>query len=291
MSNTSRKAYETLEPFHILAYFNPGIGAAQEDTGLDGHAFYVGARGGPLGPCHSSVVVSAFYNFSPALIDAAWTRACAADLDALAARRDAMLDEQFHTILGDVATAPVIAELADRYGELAASAPMKGRPLAAGWAGAPVPEKPILRLWHNIGILREWRGDNHIAALVVHGLDGLDAYTFHESHLLDPTIRRRTMGKRIGQVTRGWSDQEWDASVARLVERGLVEADEPDRSGVAHRYTEEGARLYGSIETMTDQLGDVVWSAPGTGALLDATRPLVKTVIDAEVLPGTKKRK
>ena len=49
--SAARLAYDTLEPFHVVAYFNPGLGDAFRDTGLDPHAFYVGARGAPLGSC------------------------------------------------------------------------------------------------------------------------------------------------------------------------------------------------------------------------------------------------
>ena len=64
----ARLAYETLEPFHVLAYFNPRLAEAQSDLSLDPHAFYVGARGAPLGDCAAPVVVSSFYNFAPELI-------------------------------------------------------------------------------------------------------------------------------------------------------------------------------------------------------------------------------
>ena len=169
MTSAARRAHEALEPFHLLAYFNPGLQAAQADTRLDPHAFYVGARGAPLGPCAGSVVASAFFNFSPALIGTAWASACAVGLDAVVDRRNAMLGEQFHAILGDLGEQPAIADLAARYGALAASLPLNGRALAAAWASAAIPDEPIVALWHNIAVLREWRGDNHIAALVVHG--------------------------------------------------------------------------------------------------------------------------
>ncbi len=289
MATAARTAYETLEPFHILAYFNPGLRAAQSDTGLDPHAFYIGARGAPLGPSDSGVVAAAFYNFAPALIDTAWTKSIEAGLDAVIARRNAMLDEQLRTILGDLADEPVIADLADRYGELASSVPLSGRALASGWARSATPDEPVLRLWHNIAILREWRGDNHIAALIVSGLNGLDACVFHEAQLLDPSIRRRAQGKRITQLTRGWSDEDWDSAVDRLAERGMVERTEAV-GDVAHRLTPDGAHLYSEIEATTDALGEELWSGPGVEATLAATRPLVKAVIDAGVLPGTKKK-
>ncbi|MFT4085891.1 MAG: hypothetical protein QM658_01855 [Gordonia sp. (in: high G+C Gram-positive bacteria)] len=290
MTSAARKAYETLEPFHVLAYFNPGLGDALAATGLDPHAFYTGARGAPLGDCDSAVVASAFYNFAPAQIDAAWTSAKAVGLDVVADARNAMLEQQFAAILGGAADQPQITELADRYGELAASAPYSGRPLAAAWAAADVPSSPIVRLWHRIAVLREWRGDNHIAALVVHGLDGIDACTFHEAQLLDPAVKRRSLGKRMTLLTRGWTEDDWEQSVDRLVERGVAERVDAPQGEVAHRLTPDGAELYDDIEAMTDALGESLWSEPGMDVALTATRPLVKAVIDAGVLPGAKKR-
>ncbi len=290
MTSAARTAYETLEPFHVLAYFNPGMGDALASTGLDPHAFYTGARGAPLGACDASVVVAAFYNFSPAQIETAWQSALSVGLDAVAQARNAMLEKQYREILGAVADQPEIAELADRYGELAESVPRSGRALGAAWAAAEAPETPILRLWHHIAVLREWRGDNHIAALVVNGLDGIDACTFHEAELLDPSVARRSLGKRMTMLTRGWSDGDWEQSVERLAARGLVERiDAPERK-VAHRLTPAGAELYDDLEATTDALGERVWAVDGADATLAATRPLVKAVIDAGVLPGTRKK-
>jgi hypothetical protein len=40
-----------------------------------------------------------------------------------------------------------------------------GRPLAAANADLPWPGEPHLVLWHAINVLREQRGDGHIAAV------------------------------------------------------------------------------------------------------------------------------
>jgi hypothetical protein len=93
------------------------------------------------------------------------------------------------------------------------------------------------------------------------------------------------MGRRLTQLTRGWSDADWEASVDRLVARGIVE-----RTDDGHRLTADGAALYDDIEATTDALGENVWSAPGADDLVARMRPYVKAVIDAGVLPGTKKR-
>lgn len=281
----ARHAYETLEPFHILTYFNPGLGAAQADTGLDPHAFYVGARAAPMGDAHPSVVSAAFYNFAPNLMSRSWLAAREVGLDKVAARRYAMLDEQLRAILDDPEHDPVIAELAAYFPTLVANLPLNGRPLAAAWAASDVPEAPHLALWHAVSVLREWRGDNHIAVLVNHDLDGIDAGTFHEAELSDPAIRRRIMGRRLSQLTRGWSDDEWEASVDRLADRGLAQ-----RTESGHRLTDLGMDVYRQIEEDTDARSAIAWASADADEPLARIRPYVKSILDAGVLPGTRKR-
>ncbi|RPA57516.1 hypothetical protein EF294_18140 [Gordonia oryzae] len=281
----ARRAYETLEPFHILAYFNPGLGAAHQATGLNPHAFYVGARGAPLGECAPTVVTSAFFNFAPASIAKSWPKAVACGLERVSQARWTMLDEQLRTILGERADDPEIARLADVFADAGRTLPYTGRPLAAAWAESPAPTAAHLRLWHAVAILREWRGDNHIAALVVNGLNGIDAAVFHEATLPDPTVRRRSMGREMTLLTRGWSDQDWEASVDRLVDRGLAE-----RAGDGHRLSAAGAALYDDVEATTDALGEQLWAHTELDDALKAIRPYVKAVIDAGVLPGTTRK-
>ena len=48
----------------------------------------------------------------------------------------------------------------------------EGRPLYAGHADLPWPDEPLLELWHAASLLREHRGDGHIAALLHAGLTG-----------------------------------------------------------------------------------------------------------------------
>ncbi|EGD54599.1 SCO6745 family protein [Gordonia neofelifaecis] len=277
----ARRAYQSLEPYHVLAYFNPGLGAAQTDLGLDGHAFYVGARAVPLGEAAGPVVTAAFYNFSPSLTESAWERARAAGLAAIDERRYAMLDEQYRSILGDACDE--IAPLLPEFESLLDGLPVSGRPLGAAWAASAIPEAPHLALWRHLSVLREWRGDNHIAELISHGLDGIDAGVFHEAQLPED-VPRRVLGHRFFLLTRGWSEDDWNAAVDRLADRGLAE-----RVGDDHRLTADGYAMYQDIEARTDQL---------TGASLDAsfadlierTRRFVKPVIDAGVLPGTRKK-
>lgn len=277
----ARSCYETVEPFHLLAYFNPGLAAAQREVGLDASAFYVGARAAPMGSAHAAVVTAAFYNFSPEVIDAAWSKALGAGLAAVDDARYRMLDEQFGTILGDAASG--IVDLLPEYAALTERLPLCGRPLAAAWAASPIPEAPQLALWRHLAVLREWRGDNHIAELVRHGLTGLEAGVLHEAELPDPTVKRKLLGRKFFQLSRGWSDADWDGAVATLVDRALVEPD-----GDSHRLTDDGFGLYQDIEDGTDEISGVAFDE-GAADLLARTRPLVKAVIDAGVLPGTRR--
>lgn len=43
----------------------------------------------------------------------------------------------------------------------------------------PVPEEPMARLWHAATLLREYRGDGHVAALVAAGIGGTEAHVLH----------------------------------------------------------------------------------------------------------------
>lgn len=277
----ARRAYDSLEPFHVLAYFNPGLGDAQRELGLDGHAFYVGARACPLGETAGAVVASAFYNFNPGVIAASWDRARTAGLSAVDDRRYRMLDELYRTILGDAANQ--IAPLLPAFEKLIDGLPLSGRPLGAAWASTAIPDTPHLALWRHLSALREWRGDNHIAALVDSDLSGIDAGVFHEAGLPDP-VQRRVMGKRMFLLTRGWSEDDWNASVERLSVRGLVTVDDD-----GHQLTPTGYELYRHIESRTDEITGSAFSAD-FGDVIERTRPLVKPILDAGVLPGTRKK-
>ena len=56
--------------------------------------------------------------------------------------------------------------------------------------------------WQACTTLREHRGDGHVAALVVHGVGGLDA------HLL--AAGTKAVPVEVLRDNRGWSEEEWD---------------------------------------------------------------------------------
>ncbi|SNS96863.1 SCO6745 family protein [Rhodococcoides kyotonense] len=281
----ARAAYTTFEPFHITAYFNPQLKAAGDDLGLDGHAWYVGARAAPLGETAASVVAATFYNFNPALIERVWPLAVDAGLEKISERRWTMLDSVLGDALGPLATDPALVEVAERLRDIGDSAVFAGRPLASAWQSVAAPDSPQLALWHAIAVIREWRGDGHIAALVDAQLDPTEAVVFHEAQHPDPKARR-VLGKRITQLTRQWSDEEWDAAADRLAGRGLV-----TRAEKGEALTEAGVDLDTHIEARTDALASSIWDGVSNAEeLVISVRPYVKAVIDAGILPGTKRK-
>ena len=154
------------------------------------------------------------------------------------------------------------------------------------WHAADRPEVPNLALWHSITVLREWRGDGHLAALIDSELDPTEAAVFHEAHRTAPEPGRRALGKRITQLTRQWSESEWGSAAERLATRGLLTI-----SSEGETLTEDGAALDHHIEERTDVMASAVWrDVPDAEELITSVRPYVKAVIDAGFLPGTKKR-
>ena len=63
-----------------------------------------------------------------------------------------------------------VSPAAEALAPLLASLPLPARPLAAAHRALPVPEDPVGMLWHCCTVLREHRGDGHLAAVATAGL-------------------------------------------------------------------------------------------------------------------------
>ena len=249
----ARKTWRTLEPLHGMVYFVPEAAEAYGRLGITGRAGYFASRSAPMGAVTADVVVSTFFNFNPALVHAAipgsWEVASPPAL--VAARFDAV-DAAFRRLLGD----PVLAsEEMRRAAELARAAAevagrqAEGRPLAAAHADLAWPSAPHLVLWHAQSILREYRGDGHIAQLVVRGLSGTEALVTHAAAGDVPAHLLRS--------TRGWSREAWDDAVDALQGRGWLE------QGEELRLTELGATQRQALEDGTDALAAAPYAVLG----------------------------
>jgi hypothetical protein len=185
-------------------------------------------------------------------------------------------DASLRRMLGDAVDSPEMkraAELARSAAERAAEE-RAGRPLFAGHAGLTWPEVPHVVVWHAQTLLREFRGDGHIAALVMNDLDPVEALVMHVASGEVPTAFLR--------ATRGWSDAEWDAGVTRLCERGWVEHPSADDKALA--LTGTGTAVRQEIEDATDRMAVFPYQALGEDAcaeLRTLARPFSRAVVDA----------
>lgn len=267
-----RKTHRTIEPVHAVIYFAPEAGAAYTEAGIPGAAGYFASRSAALGVVPAPVIAALFFNFNPELVATAmadaWTNATPEVI--LAARHGAADATLRRLLTPEVLTSPEMlraAELAEAPAR-EATHHLEGRPLFAAHAALDWPEAPHMRLWHAITLLREFRGDVHIAALLTAGLDGLDALIVHAA---SGTIPRDFL-----RLTRGWSDEQWDAMVAFHQETGwLTDTGE---------LTEDGVALREQIEIATDRGTAGVWStigAQGCEELRTLVRPWARTLADA----------
>jgi hypothetical protein len=245
----SRKMWRTLEVYHGAIYFVPEARDHYAQLGItDRMMGYFGSRAAAMGAVPAEVVMATFFNFHPKLVSdrvpAVW--AMAEPYRLLTARLEAA-DAMLRRLIGDVVESAEIAEAADLARRAAEACTPEGRPLYAGHASLDWPAQPHLQLWHAITLLREYRGDGHIAAMTVEGLDGCEALITHAAAGDVPAETLRT--------SRQWPQAEWDAAVERLRGRGLV-----GRDG---SFTETGRAMRERIEHTTDVLALPPWEVLG----------------------------
>jgi len=265
----ARRMWFGLEPIHGMIYFVPEGPDAYEDVGVTGsRAGYFASRSAPMGAVTAATVTATFYNFHPDLIrralDGVWERATPATVTE--ARRLAV-DRSLRRLLGDeVVGSPAMHEAAALARRAAEGCSGAGRPLAAAHAALRWPDEPHVALWHALTILREHRGDGHVAALVLAGVGPCEALLMHAGSGEVPSV--------VLQASRDWPDDEWEAHQAGLVAAGLL-----DDTG---RLTAEGLALRDGYETRTDELAAEPWRALGAEdceRLYALARPWAKTIV------------
>ena len=110
----------------------------------------------------------------------------------------------------------------------------------------PMPEDPVARLWHAANMLREHRGDGHIAALVCERIGGTEAHVL--SALASGIYPAESFG-RIHHLPQARLAEVMDG----LRDRGILDA-----SG---RFTDAGRATKDRIESLTDPLAEPPYAA------------------------------
>lgn len=257
---------DRFEPIHAVTYFAPEARAALDGLGYRGFWMgYFAARSAPLGMAPPEVVTAVFYNFAPERVakalPAAWQ--IAGPDAALRARQDSAVAALRRYGLGDDENISVAAELA---GKAARQAPLDGRPLFAANRALPWPDDPLAALWHATTLLREQRGDAHVAALTAAGVSGRESNVLHAA-------AGRVPRDYIAR-TRDYDDAAWRLHEQRLAERGLLNED--------GSLTADGEQLKDRLESATDALGLSALDALSDGeveALFQALTPITRAVV------------
>jgi hypothetical protein len=269
----ARRFFDRFEPVHAVTYFAPEARAALDGLGYRGFWMgYFAARSAPLGIVPWEVVTAIFYNFAPERVakslGAAWQ--VAGPEAALRARQDsAVAALRRYGITADE-NVRIAAELA---GKAARQAALDGRPLFAANLALPWPEEPLAALWHATTLLREQRGDGHVAVLAAAGISGRESNVLHAAA---GGVPRDYIAR-----TRDYDEAAWRHHEQQLAARGLLSDD--------GSLTEAGRQLKEHIESRTDALSLSVLDALADDeveALFQALTPLTRAVVAGGDVPA-----
>ena len=270
------QAHRSVDLLHSMIYFALEAEEALTAVGLrPGRMCYFAGRAAPMGAVGAGTVTATFYNFNPELIarhiPRAWTLASP---ETVITARLRGVDQALRRLLGvDTVDGPEVAELAALTATATEGCTPEGRPLYAAHATLGMPSEPHLAMWHAATLLREHRGDGHVAALLRAGLDPLAALITH-------TATGRGFTPAAAQATRGWSGEQWDRRRDELVEDGVVNDD--------GTLTDDGERLRAQVEADTDTMAAAPWrhlGAIGTSRVVELGKSLSRRLVAAGALP------
>ncbi len=273
----ARRMFDLVEPIGVIPYSADEPNESMFALGFtDYWDTYFAGRAAPLGSSVPAEVVHAlFYNFAPGEvarhIPKVWSTTTPEA--AIAARQEGCVNA-LRRVLGDLVDTPDFTRAVELLTTAATSAPLEGRPMYAALRALPVPEEPVARLFHAASLLREHRGDGHIAVLMAEDIGGLEA---HVLLAVDLGMPARTFG-RIHHLP--------PALLADLVDgmkrRGLIE----DES----TFTPVGRLTKDRIEALTDELAAApyeVLEPAELDQLMAALEPLARRLTAADAPTDT----
>ena len=243
-ASPARRLRDACEPLGIHAAWSRRTNERLAALGLNFLTAYVWGRAACLGEVPATLVVAAFAAFEPGLITATYEEALRhVTRDELLAVREEATIESLQAALGNVDVTSAVNVL--RRGLSAVDG--TGRALFSGLLARPWPDSPIGQLWRACDLVREHRGDSHIAAYITACLGPVDMNILTELYV----------GMPLGSytATRGWSAEAIASSVEHLQKKGLV-AD--------GALTPAGLRLREEVEEHTDAMEQPLIDAIGS---------------------------
>lgn len=237
MDQRTRRLRNVCEPIAANVYFAPEAHHRYTALGLTGMSGYFCSRGASLGQPSGLVVASAFGVFSPAIVVPAvgegWSKTDPASL--LIARYDGAISS-LRRLLGEPPERDILraVELLQRG---MADAEHAGHPLYSGLRSLPWPDEPIGQLWRACDLVREHRGDSHIAVWTRAGVRPVEIQLMME---LELGIPLKTYSR-----TRGWTTEQMDTAIEGMRAKGWMQGD---------AFSPEGKAFRARIEAETDAM-------------------------------------
>ncbi len=257
--SAARRLRDALEPIATHGWWSRQPMERLAALGLGFFDAYVWGRAAALGTPTASVVVSTFGVFEPTFIGGVYLHAIsqASRDDVLAARAGGASDSLTELVSADEAAA-VAEPLLDAIAHLDGM----GRPLFNGLRELPLPATAQGRLWRAAELVREHRGDGHLAVCVAAGLDALEANVFTELWL----------GYSLGEYsgTRGFGPDQMARAVASLERRGWVRDGSLTDSGRLARIALEDATDESQRQLIEGLGGSLEWVITAAGRIADA---------------------
>jgi hypothetical protein len=228
----ARRLRDACEPIAQHPVWSRHTNERLAGLGLDFLTSYVGGRAAYLGDPAEAVVVATFAWFEPSLIAGIYQQARqTVPRDQLMAARVEATALSLRRVLGD----DDLSAVADALADASEAADGMGRALFSGVRATGRPVDPVERLWWAATLVREHRGDSHVAAAAAAGVGPVEMNLLTEQWLGMPLISYA--------ATRGWSPEALQKGTVRLEARGWL------RDG---RITESGAEARSQIEERTD---------------------------------------
>ena len=271
MNAMARRMFELVEPIGVIPYSADEPNEAMFALGFTNYwDTYFAGRAAPLGLTSAEVVDALFYNFAPGEvarhIPKVW-RTTTPDA-AIAARRAGCV-QALRRILGARVDAPAFARATELLTKAATSAPLEGRPMYAALRALPLPDEVVARMFHAASLLREHRGDGHIAALMIEGVGRLEAHVLY-------ALAIGTPADRFGRIHHLPAAQ-LDAVVDGMRDRGLIGAD--------GSLSEQGRAVNERVEALTDDLAATPYECLEPGELdelVTTLEPLAALLVAAQ---------
>ncbi|MFD0309646.1 hypothetical protein [Streptomyces sp. NPDC127119] len=272
-----REVGHAVSAAHLFTYLVPeGAREAAELGVTDRGPAYLAFRSAAMGAVPWQVTLAAFYNFSPRAVramDGVWD---AAPPERWQAARFRAVGRAMRRV-GVRMTDGRLAEARALIDPVVAGADYAGKALAAANASVALPPDPLVALWQQITVVREWRGDAHLVVLADNGIGPCDCLVLHTATGGLPAALART--------TRRWDDEEWSAATARLTARGWLNSDTTKATATA-TLTDTGRAARERIEAETDEHCAALW-APIGDAGARRLAALVAPITDAFTAAGT----